>query len=206
MTNIVPLKQDNLEETIDCFSDIFTGEIMSKALKIDKDSYYPYAKINCERAINNLSLIAKNKENEVIGLMLLDDFSKSKYYSEESCDTRFNIMNNFFDKLHEWYLDYPINQGEILHLAWIGVKEEYQKKGIASLLIKQINEIAINNNYQKIIAECTGVISQYICRKRNFRTIKELNYGKYKYNGKKVFKGIINPNSCKLMLKKNTLD
>ncbi len=203
MFYIVPFDKNDLEQTIRCMSHSFAQEPMSQALGIDANSYIAWAEIVCQKAIQEqLSLVAKDeKSGDVIGFSIFEDLI-ADIPNFAHIDSRFQIILRFLSKLNEWYLkNYPVKSGTILHLFMIGVDEQHRGKGIAKKLMEATFNVAINNNYTSIIAECTGVITQHICAKYDFKELQESEYKTYVYNGELVFKDIQENPICKLMIK-----
>ncbi|GAB1538935.1 hypothetical protein NUACC21_16000 [Scytonema sp. NUACC21] len=203
MVYIVNLDKNDLEQVIYCLSHTFPQETMSKALEINANSFSPFAEIVCRKAIKEqLSLVAKDEESgDVIGFSILEDFV-SEFPKLDGIDTRFLPILNLLSELDDWYKsNYQLKPGEVLHLFMTGVDERYRGQGIAQKLMEEIFNVAKNNGYKSIIAECTGAITQHIRAKYGFQAIKEIEYKTYLYNGELVFKGIDDPRSCKLMLK-----
>lgn len=206
MVYIVPLQKSDLEQTIRCMSSSFSQETMSQALGIDVNSYLTFAEMFCQRAIKyNLSLVAKDeKTGDVIGFTILEDFL-SEFPNIDGIDSRFIPIINLINELDEWYIkNYTVKLGEILHIFMTGIYEEYRGKGIAHQLMEKTFQVAKNNHFQKIIAECTGAVTQHIRAKYGFKTLKEIDYQTFVYNGELIFKNIKDIPTCKLMLK--TLD
>lgn len=203
MVYIVPFNKSDLEQVIHCLSHAFTQETMSKALDINANSYIYLAEIVCQKAIKDqLSLVAKDeKSGDVIGFSILEDFV-TELPNLDSVDARFLPIMNLLGELDDWYKsNYKVKCGEILHLFMTGVDEQYRGQGIAHKLMEEVFNLAKDNGYRSIIAECTGAITQHIRAKYGFQAIKEIEYKTYLYNGELVFKGIHEPRSCKLMLK-----
>jgi ribosomal protein S18 acetylase RimI-like enzyme len=204
MVYIVPLGQSDLEQTIECVSRNFTQETMSKALGINRNSYMPFAEIVCQKAIEEqLSLVAKDEESEdIIGFSILED-CVAEFPDLDGIDPQFIPIMNLLGELGDWHKsNYQVQSGDILHLFMTGVDEQYRRQGIASQLLEATISQAKSNNYNSVIAECTGAITQNITTKYGFKAIKEIDYKSYIYNGELVFKDINETRSCKLMLKK----
>ncbi|MFN7414477.1 MAG: GNAT family N-acetyltransferase [Dolichospermum sp.] len=203
MVYIVPFNKSDLESTIRCISHSFTQETMSQALGIDVNSYVSLAEIFSQRAIQyQLSLVAKNEDSgDVVGFSILEDFL-AETPNLEDVDSRFLPIMNVVDELKKWYINnYAIKSGEILYISMTGVDEKYQGQGIAHQLMEETFQVARNNNYKGIIAECTGASTQHICAKHGFKVVKEIEYKTFLYNEELVFKHIEKPSGCQLMLK-----
>ena len=178
-------------------------ETMSQALGIDVNSYVSFAEIVSQRAIQyQLSLVAKNEDSgDVVGFSILEDFL-GETPNLEDVDSRFLPIMNVVDELKKWYINnYAIKSGEILYISMTGVDEKYQGQGIAHQLMEETFQVARNNNYKGIIAECTGAITQHIRAKHGFKVVKEIEYKTFLYNEELVFKHIEKPSGCQLMLK-----
>jgi len=203
MVYIVPFNKSDLESTIRCISHSFTQETMSQALGIDVNSYVSFAEIVSQRAIQyQLSLVAKNEDSgDVVGFSILEDFL-AETPNLEDVDSRFLPIMNVVDELKKWYINnYAIKSGEILYISMTGVDEKYQGQGIAHQLMEETFQVARNNNYKGIIAECTGASTQHIRAKHGFKVVKEIEYKTFLYNEELVFKDIEKPSGCQLMLK-----
>ena len=170
MVYIVPFEKSDLEQTIRCLSRSFTSETMSKALGIDVKNYTSFAEIFCQKAIKEqLSLVAKDDQSgDVVGFSILEDFV-TEVPNLDRLDPRFIPILNLVFELDDWYKSkYPVKSGEILHIFLTGVDEQYRGQGIVHKLMEETFNVAKNNGYSKIMAECTGVITQHIRAKYGF--------------------------------------
>ena len=91
------LQERDIEQAINCLIDVFTSaEPITKELKISPNEFYPFAKIICQKAVEDkLSVIAKEPVNyQVVGFIISQDLSNN--LSEEIYN---NICQNQKDKM-----------------------------------------------------------------------------------------------------------
>jgi len=79
---------------------------------------------------------------------------------------------------------------KVFHIFLLGAREKYRGKKIGNKLLENNLKMATQAGFSTAIAEATGKISQYICRKYGFEDRVSLDYQTYEYKGIKVFEGI----------------
>jgi ribosomal protein S18 acetylase RimI-like enzyme len=198
---------NDIEQTIACIIEAFPrGEPMAKALGITPDEYYFFAKIVCEKAVNDgLSVVAKDKATgQVIGFCISEDLASEPPEGLEKINVKLHPILALLTSLDEEYKkSHKVEKGQIFHLYMVGVREPYKSQNIATTLLSENLKLAKLKNFSGAITEATGLVSQRIIRdKLGFNEKFAIEYKSFTYKGENVFKNIENSLSCILLEKR----
>lgn len=142
---------------------------------------------------NNLSLMAVSTSGAIIGVLLN---GKMAPLSNEEPEYIRLCKNAKFKKilklLHQ--LDKGVIVGgqfrdsNVLEIRIVSVDTNWRGKGVAKALIEKIEEIAKQQGFHYLRADCTSFFSSKICERLGFEQIYKLNYSDYvDENGKPIF-------------------
>ena len=200
------LQEKDLEQTINCLVEVFTsGEPVTMSLKITPSDFYPFAEIICKKAVKDgLSHIAKDSAtSQIIGLIISENFSTT--LSEENFKNIPEKLGAILQLIKELHEEYEINKkvvtGKLLHVCFLGTKEQYRNRNIANNLIKKNLNLASQEEFSGAVLKASGKISQHLFRKYGFEDRCSIDYQTYEDKGIKVFEGIKEHRSCILMEK-----
>lgn len=197
------MQHSDIEETASCISQVFSNfEPMAKTLKISFNEFYRFALPVCQKAVEQkISIIAKDqKTEEIVGFIISEDFTTVSQYPLDGIDHKFEGVFSLLSELEENYQKcHLIKARQVLHIFMLGVQEKYNKRHIATTLVRENLNLAKHHNFEIAITEATSVGSQRIFR--NFGFIEEfaIEYKPYKFKGKHIFSSIENPPNCLLM-------
>ncbi|XP_012228663.1 arylalkylamine N-acetyltransferase 1-like isoform X2 [Linepithema humile] len=142
---------------------------------------------------NNLSLMAVSTSGAIIGVLLNGKMDPPS--CEESEYIR-SCKNAKFKKilrlLH--YIDKNVNadgqfrDSNVLEIRIISVDTNWRGKGVAKILIEKTIEIAKEQGFHYVRADCTSLFSGKLCARFGFDAIYKLSYTDYvDENGKPIF-------------------
>lgn len=142
---------------------------------------------------NNLSLMAVSASGTIVGVQLN---GKMNPPSKEEPEYIRLCKNEKFKKilrlLH--YIDKDVNRGgqfrdsNVLEIRIISVDTNWRGKGVAKNLIEKTMEIAKEQGFHYIRADCTSFFSGKLCARLGFDAIYNLNYSDYMdEDGKPIF-------------------
>ncbi|GAB1866855.1 N-acetyltransferase domain-containing protein [Camponotus japonicus] len=142
---------------------------------------------------NNLSLMAVTASGAIIGVLLN---GKSEPPPEEEPEYIESCKNAKFKKilrlLH--YVDKNVNVSgrfqdlNVLEIKIISVNTNWRGKGVAKALIEKTLEIAKEQGFHYVRADCSSLFSGKLCERIGFDTIYKLNYSDYvDEEGKPIF-------------------
>ena len=195
------LRAEDAEQTIDCMSDVFCREPMTRSMQITPAIYRPFAEIICQRAVaDGLSVVAKERGRpDVLGFCIAEDFHRDAP-DLSGIDARFRPILELLAELDDRYkARHAVKEGEICHLFMLGIRQQYAGQGIARQISDANIELVQQKGFRGLILEATGMISQHIARKSGFEEVDQIEYQSYSYQGQKVFQHLEAIQSCLLM-------
>lgn len=144
---------------------------------------------------NNLSFMAVSTSGAIIGVLLNGKMDSPSPSNEEPEYIR-SCKNPKFKKilrlLH--YIDKNVNADgrfqdvNVLEIRIISVDTNWRGKGVAKALIKKTIEIANEQGFHYVRADCTSLFSGKLCARFGFDAIYKLLYKDYvDENGKPIF-------------------
>ena len=150
------LQEKDLEKTIYCVTDVFTSrEPLTTALGLTQDEFYPFAKMFCDKAVEDqLSYITKDAAtDEVIGFLIAEDLIQEPDFQENYRRLFKEIVKiqpliDMVDKLEEKYLECKeVKKGEIFHMFLGGIAQRYQHRGIPEIALEELLKEAQHRNF-----------------------------------------------------------
>ena len=203
------LKASDTEALVEAVQATFpgpSGETMARALKMTPEEYLSYTRLVCEKAaLDGLCVVAKDHfwGRIFVGFCISEDFLSLPAYKNEKISEKFQPLLDLLETLDAQYArSRSIAPGGVLHLYLLGACEPNgPDAGLARSSWKQQCESEKEAGFKVAIAEATGAGSQQICEKLGFKTVGEVEYWNYRYNGRLVFGSVENPRSCLLVEK-----
>ena len=205
------LQEKDLEKTIACVTDVFTSrEPLTTALGLTPDEFYPFAKLFCDKAVEDrLSYIVKDAAtDEVIGFLIAEDLVQDPDFHDSYERVFQEIVKiqpliDVVDKLEETYLENKdVKKGEVFHMFLGGINQGYQHRGIPELALEQLLNNAQRQKFMAAIIEVSGLHSQRNMLNAGFEEKCFIDYQDYTYEGKHVFAGIPKINKKCILMEK----
>ena len=199
------LQEKDLEETAVLISEVFSrGEPSVRYFGITAKEYHYIAQIYCKKGIEEgLSIIAKDKDKDkIIAFLISEDFDSAKPEGMEKIEKKIAIDMAIVDAIEE---DVKANKKEgerRFHIFFGGTEKEYVNRGIMTTLIDESIKLAKTKEFTNIIAEPTGFATQHIFKKFGFEEKKMIEYKKFVFDGKNIYKNLEDPIGIFLMEKK----
>ena len=155
-------------------------------------------------AKDGLSLVTiEQSSGEVVGVTINMDMVSAPVDDDVTFDDCLNPVFGLLETLDTSVSDFDgATKGVFFHFFMLAVDERYSGNNIGSLQTQAAFDIAINNGYKSVVLEATGLVSQHVCGVRlGCKTISEINYSEFEFEGKKVFAGLGKDLTCQLMVK-----
>ncbi|CAD5225113.1 unnamed protein product [Bursaphelenchus okinawaensis] len=163
------------------------------------------------------SLVAKNRENEVVGISLntiykYDDLPQStqnatvedyKLLIDEGPyeNRNANRLAVFIDGAEEGLFKFVSPWAKIFKLDILAVRSDQAGKGLGSYLLKSALELAVRHQCTHVATCATAQASQRLFIKKSFLTVKETFFEDFKDNGDPIYTKVPDHGkSAKLML------
>ncbi len=139
-----------------------------------------------------LTTVARDSgTGEMAGAMLTEDAIAAPKLGTTRLTEKFDPIFDLLGQLDTKYRSgRTIRPGEYLHLLFLGVADEYARKGVAQTLVARCLENGLAKGYRMAMTEATNRVSQHIFRKLGFVERVKLSYGDYRHNGEAVFASI----------------
>ena len=199
------LQEKDFEETTALLSEIFSqGEPVTKSLEITPKEFHYFAEIYCKKAIKeSISMIARDKDkNKIIAFILSEDFDSTPPEGIENIDKKVVPLMALVDAVE---MDAKSNKKEgerRFHIFLVGTDKNYEKRHISTTLVEESLKLAKSKNFTVAIVEPSGFASQHMFNKLEFKQRNIVEYNKFLFEGKKVFKNIVGPVGLPLMEKR----
>jgi len=194
----------DLPEVVDCISKTFSEkEPLSKALLLKSEELESFVSSVSSRSIKNgLTFIARNRQNQLVGCLLCEDFMAPPFDEANQFHPKLAPIWALLDELdNSFKSSNSFKQGQIIHFLMVGAYKEYSKFSIGLNLIKFAESSAKEKQFQGVIAEATGPVSQHIFKKIGYDTLMKIEYSRYTYLDNPIFSNIQDCSSCDLVYK-----
>ncbi len=147
-----------------------------------------------------LTLVALGPGNEMLGVVLADDFACPPEQELTTVCASFAPIGALLDALdNDYRAGKQIVPGQIVHLFMIGVAHRANGRGLAQKLIRATLANAGARGYPCALAEATGAASQHVLSKLGFLAVGERNYQSFVFEEKTPFASITEVPSVVLM-------
>ena len=197
-------QEKDLEETTMLIAEVFTsGEPVTKALGMTTKEFHYFAELYCKKAVKDgLSMIAKDK-GKIVGFIISEDFDSAQPEGIENIDIKGIPLMALVDELEK---DAKSNKKEgesRFHMFLGGTDKQHEGRHIGTTLIEESLKLAKIKNFTSAIAEPSGFATQHMFRDKftGFEQKTMIEYKKFLYNGKNVFRNIEGPIGIPLMEK-----
>ena len=198
------LQEKDLEETSALIAEVFSkGEPVTKSLEITAEEFYFFAEIYCKKAVSEgLSIIAKDKD-KVIGFSISEDFDTDQPEGIKKIDQKIVPVMALVDAI-EKDIKCDKKEGEHrFHMFLGGIAQLYENRHIATTLIEESLKLAKIKHFTSVIVEPSGLATQHMFIDRlGFKQKLMIEYKKFLYEGKNVFKNIEGPIGLLLLEKR----
>jgi len=161
---------------------------------------------------NGLSIVAideQSKNRPVVGAFIVRDFLAPLSSECETfiADSPFAPIATVLQKLDDaWFAQHIEFQnkptGCVADLWMLGVHPVYTHQGIATTLSQQALQQVTQAGFDYAVVECTGAYSQRIMTSLNFKSVCELPYSDFLWEGEAIFQDTIPPHSKWVMYEK----
>ncbi|XP_014470404.1 PREDICTED: dopamine N-acetyltransferase-like isoform X2 [Dinoponera quadriceps] len=157
---------------------------------------------------NNFSLMAVSASGAIVGVILN---GKMDPPSSEEPEYIWSCTNVKFKKILRLlrYVDERVNAGgqfrdlNIMEIRIISVDTNWRGQGIAKALIEKTVEIAKEQEFHYVRADCTSLFSAKLCARAGFDMVYKLDYSDYvDDDGKPIFSPVLPHTSVTSYVKK----
>lgn len=135
-----------------------------------------------------LTIVAYSQEEQIIGVLLANDWGAASAAEIFPPDQKFNPVFALLDELESEYRQGKrIGINEYLHIEFLAVNREHRGRNIAHNLVAACLKNATSKGYQKAVSVVTNPTSHHIHKKFGFRDCLKIPYESFTYKGQKVF-------------------
>lgn len=200
------LKENDVHDIIELMCDFFYyAEPTTRILNIPMNNYRYYAEHITNKAFQEDScIVAKDiLKNNIAGYVIFEDKVKPLIIGLKGDEKIYDIIapeiaiNEELEK--EFWEKYDFKHGECINLLQGAVRPEYQRTGIATLLVREAIQNAISRGFKYAVSTCTSISSTNLLINFGFKIIKAINYDSFEFKGRKPYSGI--PGAENLMLR-----
>ncbi|WP_018299620.1 GNAT family N-acetyltransferase [Fangia hongkongensis] len=201
------LSSERLEETIRFVTEHFVEhEYLTRESGLDYASFERFSRLYCQASLcHRLSIIAVDTEiNEVIGFAINEDpnspmaVDASIFYD---ISVNFHPFLEMLTELSARYLTIPSQEKMSFHLYLLGVKPQYQGKGIGKALVELSEIRARQKGFRYIVIEATSPPTKPICERLNYTNLGHVSYRDFTLDGEKPYEHIIDYEGPYLFIK-----
>lgn len=199
------LQEKDLEETTALLSQIFTeGEPVTKSLEITPKEFRYFAEIYCKKAVKEgISMIARDKDNyKIVSFIISEDFDSPQPEEIQNIDKKIVPLMALVDAIEMDTKSIKKEGERRFHMFLGGTAKNYEHRHIATILVEESLKLAKSKNFTIAIAEPSGFATQHMFNKLKFEQKNMIEYKKFLFEGKNVFKNIVGPVGLPLMEKR----
>lgn len=201
------LDENNLEDAIDCVSDVFTqNEPLVHHLHIGKKEFLTFANAYYPKiAREGLSVVARDLSSDaVVGIRISEDLVPAEEVDLSGVTPQLFPVFAILDELGDHYrLIRDIVPGKFVHLFMVGVRDSHTCRGIAPTMNRLFFKHVIEKGYEWAVTEPTGAISLHVLKdKFGFRQLHAIPYADFRFEGEPVFADIEGHKAAYLLEKK----
>jgi len=195
------LQASDVEPMVHLLATTFSmAEPPAVAMRLSYDDLASLVSILAPRAVNDGLTVVAHSGDELVGVVLTDDFGTPPPVDLRLASKRFLPIFAMLDTLDaEYRRSRTIVQGEHLHLFMLAVDARFTGRGIAQRLVETCIENGRKKGYRHAVTEATGVISQRVFGKLGFEERYRVSYRDYSYGGEAVFASIVAHDGAALM-------
>ena len=202
---IEELTEKHIEAASECLAKSFAREPMIQCLGISWQTVRDnFVHVVSKSAKNGLSLVTiEQSSGEVAGVTINMDMASDPVDEGVIFDDCLNPVFALLETLDTSVSDFDgAKKGDFFHFFMLAVDERYSGNNLGALQTQATFDTAIANGYKTLVLEATGSVRQHVCgTKLGCKTISEINYSEFEFDGKKVFAGLGKDLTCQLMVK-----
>jgi len=173
------------------------------AMQLSYDDLAHFVRLLAAHAVENgLTVIARDSDNELAGVVLTDDFGTPPPINRQLISKKFLPILAMLETLDKQYRHgRTIVPSKYLHLFMLAVHARFAGQGVAQKLVENCLLNGRKKGFSCAVTEATGVISQRVFRKVGFEERYRVSYRDYRYCGETVFAAIVGHDAALLMEK-----
>lgn len=204
-----PLRAEDAPEAVRLIARAFTTrEPMARALEISMQEFTTFLSLCLPRMIEEgLSVVARDRgTGRMVGAVLADSLGGPALPpwpdgpEGERARTMFAPLLAALATLDEqWLAERQARDGQVLHVALVGVDEAAARDGIARLLLEACIGTAEARGFASAIAEVTSGASHRLFRSHGFLDRFVVPYARFEFGGARPFASIANESGVVLM-------
>jgi ribosomal protein S18 acetylase RimI-like enzyme len=143
-------------------------------------------------AVDGLTIIARDRATgQIAGALLTEDAAAAPPEGVEALSEKLEPILDLLGQIDAEYRDgEAIVSGEFLHLFFLGVADQFTRRGIGLELVAACLRNGAAKGYTSAVTEATNPISQHIFRELGFKKRAERSYADYRFGGSAVFASI----------------
>jgi len=196
---ISSMTADDVEEVANLFAEIFRREPMTNHLQ-------DFEWVKCRSLVDHClgySLVYRDpsqpKGKNIIAFSLCHPF--------ETDDKLGNVLPHAMAETltlvtDPWVVSTGLSPSELnsTYFYWfaLGTKDGYEGKGIGYALARASVSYAKKRGYKKMVVHASAHPTHVICQKLGFQKRTEIKYDSIMVDGKRPFKGLVEPETCSL--------
>ncbi len=196
-------ENDDIEDMAELLASVFSRfDPLAVAAGLSFDEVRGLARGYGQRAPEDaLTVVARiQSTGELVGAMLTDDLASPPPDRFENPIGNFKPIEALLQLLDDHLRKVQqVIPGRYLHLFMLAVAPEYGGRGIAHTLVRLTLENGKHKGFERAITEATGSVSQHIFRNHGFIERFRVPYREFEYNGKLVFKSIVDHEAVMLL-------
>ncbi|XP_053686327.1 uncharacterized protein LOC128735868 [Sabethes cyaneus] len=196
---------DHLRQTF------FADEPLNKAVKLTRpgQGHFLLEQHSLSTLKDNISIMAISQDGKIAGVALngvLSGYNDIKHSIEKLNNVQDENFKKIFKLLYEQNLRINLfnkfNVDRIFEIRILSVDSKFRGQGLAKKLIMKSEALAIENGFQLLKTDATGIISQKLMGAQGFETVCEIVYEHYlDENGDQIFVVEAPHNKLKIMCK-----
>lgn len=176
--------EEDSDEVVHFISNMFHKEEPLTIAANSLEDVTFFVRVVCERAVKEKTSFVCKDEGRIIGALINEDYIQPPQDLGEGQ----REINLFIEELNtEFERKCNPQKGEYLHFFLGCVEPSYRKNGVFNILIEKSIEAAKKKNFVGGIAEPTNTKSMNAFKKFGFEILKEMEYTKWRLDGKQVF-------------------
>lgn len=200
------LTSDTADATAELYADVFLqDEPMTRSHGIDPRRFLPCAREYLHFCAGlKLSFVACNRKNGIITAFVLASDLATRW---ESAGPGIAALFSYFPEsmaiIDELESRCPgihgAEPGRVLHIFQAGTMREHRGRGLVTRLVRCTQAHAKKHGFQRIIADCTGPVSQHVFERCGFHCAAYIPYHDFLVEGEAFFSAL--PGGISLMVR-----
>ena len=195
------LQASGVERMVHLLASAFSvAEPPAVAMGLSYDELATFVRLLAFRAVEDGLTVVAQAGNELVGVVLTDDFAAPSPLDARVISKRFLPILAMLETLDARYRHgRAVAKGEYLHLFMLAVDARFVGQGVAQKLVETCIDNGKKRGYRHAVTEATGFVSQRVFRKLGFEELYRVSYRDYKYGEEAVFASITGHDAAALM-------